>query len=66
MHDLTPDSGGVRDLHLLSQSPFVGPSTEVAAQEAHGSFVLCCLFLHTLDLEPPALFCRWWRNKITR
>lgn len=53
---------GVGLLHLLSQSPVLGPSAEVAAQEAQCSLVLCCLLLYTLDLECPTLFYRRWRE----
>lgn len=50
-----PGSGAGRAVHILSQSPLLGPAADVAAQESHRGLVLDRLLLHGLDLQRPAL-----------
>lgn len=55
-----PQPAGSREgpaVHLLGQSPLVGPAANVAAQDSQRGLVLERGLLHRLDLQRPTLFC---------
>ena len=50
-------------VHLLGQSPLLGPAADVAAQESQRGLVLDGLLLHGLDLQRPTLLCGRGRGR---